>query len=414
MIYIEKISTGKHTTWQTFTDQFTCTVQERQSRVFENPTQGIPKNHICLDLISTDVQQNLSGIALGKYFGTRGIDIDLLLSNGVSIENLVIELSIDVVNSLPNLKLKKLLENYIVILNDFDEGGNFYGHTNLVEFLTQRGITPKLLFFVGGCFQQHDYPSLNVFKIVFDFWLLATVFSNELFYSAVFDKNKKETLLSVLEIVPDNFCALPVLKPRAHRIRLLSELDKLQLLELCDWSLGLELESVDHVVYENFNIEKYVDTNITDIKSFLSKYTFPKLLPGEFRTLEDIQSPNTAWFNRYKYYISTETYIGDDTIIGKNTFVTEKTYKGFLIGSTPILHVDAGALDYLTELGFKCQYASSEPADICAMLQDALQKPYTVSDRIHNFDHYTNKEFLVQSAVQPLNKIASLINSIRR
>jgi hypothetical protein len=48
------------------------------------------------------------------------------------------------------------------------------------------------------------------------------------------------------------------------------------------------------------------------------------------------------------------------------------------------------------------------------MLQDALQKPYSMSDRIHNFDHYTNKEFLVQSAVQPLNKIASLINSIRR
>lgn len=414
MIHIEKISDKSHTTWQTFVDHFTCTTLERSNRVFEHSSLGVSKNHICLDLIGNSVLENLSGVSLGKHFGTTGINIDLLLTDNICIDNLVVEISIDTINSIPNVKLKKLLENYIVILNDFDEGGNFYGHTNLVDFLTQRNIKPKLLFFVGGCFQQLDYPSLNIFKIVFDFWLLATVLSNKFFYSAVFDKNKKQDFLSQLDSVPEHFCALPVLKPRAHRIKLLSALDKSNLLEHCDWSLGLELNSVEHDMYDNFNIDKYVDTSILDIKNFLSKYKFPRLMPGNFKTVADISSPNPEWFNKYKYYISTETYLGNDSVIGKNTFITEKTYKSFLVGSSPIIHADNSASAYLNSLGFKCDYASPDPYIICNMIQDALLKPYNNADRIHNFDLITNKDFLVKSAVQPLNKIASLINSIRR
>ena len=415
MIHVEKISSSLHNTHQTFIDVFTCTELERLQHFNPGTPHGIAKDFICADLIGKDVTANLANITLGKYFGTAGINIDLLLSGSVNIENLVVEISIDTVNTLPKIKLKHLIENHIVILNDFEEGGNFYGNISLENFLIQRNITPKLLFFTGGCFQQRDLPELNVYKIVFDFWLLATVFSDEFFYSAIFDQTKKQKLLDQLELVPERFCVFPSLKPRQHRIILLVMLYKLGLLKYCDWSLGLELSKITNHVYDDFNLNSYLEhehATSFDVLNFINNHTFPKLLDGSCVNFKDLVSPSIELINKYKYYISSETYSG----AGSNTgvFVTEKTYKSFLIGSMPILHTDPSARNYVNNMGFKCTYASSDPRDICGILELLLNEPYSTADRLHNFDLITNKDFLVNSVVQPLNKIASLINSIRR
>ena len=148
MIHIEKLAVSSNTskTWQTFVDIFTCSELERSQRQFARAANGHAKDFMCMDLIGKDVIANLSGVTLGKYFGTTGIDINMLLLGNIDIENLVLEISIDILNSLPSSKLKKLLENYIVIFNDFDEGGNFYGKDSLKTILATQNIKPKLLF----------------------------------------------------------------------------------------------------------------------------------------------------------------------------------------------------------------------------------------------------------------------------
>lgn len=415
MIHIEKISSIGKNTWQTFVDTFKCSELERSQRVFSQVTEGVAKDFIAIDLIGKDVTANLKGVSLGKYFGTGGLDINLLLSGNVDIDNLVIEISIDIVNSLPTIKLKKLLEHHIVILNDFEEGGNFYGSINLENFLVQRNIKPKLLFFTGGCFEQRDIPELNVYKIVFDFWLLATVFSDEFFYSSIFNQSRKQAMLDQLETAPERYCVFPALKPRVHRMLLLIMLDQQGLLDYCDWSLGLELSTINHKYYDNFHLDAYLGedfANSPEVLNFIKKYKFPKLLDGSCENFKDLVSPGKVLFNKYKYYISSETYSG----IRKNShiFVTEKTYKSFLIGSMPILHISSSARNYLNNMGFRCNYASSIHSDICKTVHLLMNEPYSTADRLHNFDLITNKDFLIKSAVQPLNNIASLINSIRR
>jgi hypothetical protein len=421
MIHIEKLSlngVGKYT-WQTFVDNFLGT-KETRKHFLEEERPKLSRAYINSQILTPHLFTKLSNITLGKYFGFVGVDINLLLSDQINIENLVIEISVDNLNSLSNRKLKLLLEKFPIILNDFEEGGNLYGKEdlNLVKFLSERNIKPKQLFLVGSGVQYKDYPDLNIYKIHYDYWMIISATISEKFSNALFDSQYKQSLLDKLALdIPRDFCIIPIFKPRVHRIKLLAYLESLSLLEKCDWSLAFNYTPET----DNYRSLKVKSDVASKLSNFLNKYNFPKFLSrNSGLDWTDIISPSMPCFNQYNYYLSVETFLGDEllTPMGSCGFVTEKTFKGFLTGAAPLIYGPKEINDHLSKIGFKTLTADidisnyREVGDFLNILSNN-----TVHEREliqHNFDLITNKDYLTDQIVQPLNKIAELINSIRR
>lgn len=428
MIHIEKLSLkniGKYNcqdldlpTWQTFIDNFLGT-KETRTHLLEKRKTNMVRNYINSQIITSNVLPKLKGIALGKYFGQAGVDINELLVNSFNIENLVIELSIDNLNSLPRNKLKPLLESYPVILNDFEEGGNLYHNENLnlVKLLIDQNIKPKQLFLVGSGLQMQDYPQLNIYKIHYDYWLIACATIRE----HILD-NKQSLLDNISSSTPSNFCIVPMFKPRIHRLKMLSYLDSINILDKCTWSLGYNYSNaVDSYQLSN-NGQHLGDTEIMNqIDLFLSNHTFPKILPNApYDKWENIVLHDMSIFNQYRYYLVAETYIGDElsSPLGGCGMVTEKTYKCFLTAAAPIIYGPPDMSRHLNTVGFKTLTEHLDISDYRSVgnfLNELSLTQTHEKDLIqHNFDLITNKDFLADQVASPLNKIAELINSIRR
>jgi hypothetical protein len=420
MIHIEKLSLKnvEKYSWQTFTDNFIGT-KETRTYLLEHKMPHLARAYINSQILTPLLLPKLNNVTIGKFFNTTGLDIDILLMGKYDIKNLVIEISVDNINSLPKNKLKQLLEKYPVILNDFEEGGNLFGREelNLVKFLTDRNIKPKQLFLVGGCLQLEDYPLLNIHKIHYDYWMIISATVNQNFSNAIFNNNYKQDLLDRLENTPNKFCIIPMFKPRQHRLNLLSQLNHIDMLDKCDWSLALDYKP-ETPAYKSFcSIPKQESYNV---EAFLKKYKFPKFLPnGVDLTWSNIISPNIADFNQYRFYLSAETYLGDEVLtpMGGCGFTTEKTFKSFLTGCAPIIYGPKEIDSYLSNIGFKTMYNtdSLNYSSVSNLVKTVYDTQIYEKDLIqHNFDLITNGDFLASQVASPLNKIAELINSIRR
>lgn len=421
MIHIEKLSL-KHITkysWQTFTDNFLGTKLSRKHFIELN-TPDKSRSYLNTNILTSALLSKLTNVTLGKYYGTTGVDIDHLIIGNVAVQNLVVEICTDHLSYYPVKKLKILLENHTVILNDFEEGGNLYNldRLNLVKFLTARNIKPKQLFLVGGVFQQTDYPALNIHKIQYDYWLIVTATISDFFNKALDDYSFKQSMLDRLEQPPDKFCLMPIFKPRQHRLELLTHLDSIGILDLCDWSLAYNYSrTIDR--YNSMIVD--INTMPDHVKQFLSsdKYSFPKLLPDLNTEWGDIIAPNPIHFNKYKYFISAETHLGHElgNELGGCGFITEKTFKCFLIGSSPIIYGPSRSASYLNTLGFKTSCPDIDCNDYKQIAnfikQKSLNSVYEKDLIQHNFDLITDLNFLTDQIVKPLHKIAELINSIR-
>ena len=413
MIHIEKLSSEstRMYNWENFCD-FLIPGQTNKFQSSTNHNKWIETKFITSEYFSNSVFKKFPNVLIGKHFGTIGMDLDLLLLGHINIDNLVVEMSAECLKAMPRKKLKLLLETYPVILNDFMEFGTLYGmdQPHLVTFLNNLNIKPKQLFLVGGGFQLHDYPQLNIFKIQFEFWTVVTVLLDEFFSNAVFNSKYKEQQLAKLENTPTKFCLAPIYKPRYKRVELLALLDNLNILEKCDWSLALNSSP---------RVDSYAENAIEDFSPFIQKYQFPRELTSteKYNTL---QKPQTDWFNRYKFYVSAETYIGDemDMIMGGCSSITEKTIKSFLIGASPIILGGTGSLDHLDKMGFKTQfgnYDTTSTSDISKLLLEINDNPIYDAKLIqHNFNRITDLEFLIELFCQPISQISTILNNNQR
>jgi len=422
MVHIEKLSLKNvvRYSWQTFVDNFLGNTSTRQHKL-ELYVPGKSRSYLNTDILTSEVLYKLKGVSLGKFYGMKGIDIDYLLSGAINIDNLLVEVTIDHLSYLPAHKLKSLFENYSVILNDFEEGGNLYGLAglDLVSFLTERNIQPKQLFFVGGCFKQKDYPQLNIHKIQYDYWMIVSATINNFFSDALMDSAYKQTLLDRLDQPAKNFCLIPIFKPRIHRLELLAYLDSLNMLDICDWSLAFNfnarINSYKSLTTKTESLPEHIKTFLTN-----GKYSFPKFVPNNTGVeWQDIIATNSLNFNKYKFFVSVETYIGNEitTVLGDCGFASEKTFKCFLTGSAPILYGPSGIADHIRSLGFKTldDIDTTDYKTVGNYIQQkSINQTYEKTLIQHNFDLITNKSFLTDQIVNPLNKIADLINSIRR
>ncbi len=421
MIYVEKLSNKNLHSYrfQTFIDNLLADKQSRINIAKEFANLKI-RNYSKMDQLYPYLKSKLKQVELGKFFGPEGVDIDILLSDRSLPKNLAIEISLDHINQLPKKKIKLLLENFAIILCDFDEGGNLFGPSGpqLVSILSEYNIKPKQIFLVGGCFDMQDCLDLNIHKVNFDYWLIASIILDNKFSPALFDLSFKESVLQQLEKVPNQFCIAPVLKPRVNRLQLLSELDKNQILDKCNWSLGYNMKRSDRFFYNKYDFSGLSTEEQNNISNFLNKYTFPKLLKNECNEFVDVIT-GSEWFNQYKFYLSMETYIGNEYshCFGPHGFITEKTYKSFIIGSNPIIYGPTGSAEYLKNMGFRvpfCIDSSDNKDSIVQALHNLTDTQYDVQVVQDNFDLITNLDFLLDSIAKPLEKVADLINSIRR
>ena len=413
-IHIERLSIDniENYIYQTFIDSF---LGNTSLRVDKQSNSAI-KTYSYTEILTPFLLPKLKNVHLGKHFGFKGVDINLLLTNQINIDNLVIEITVDILNVLPTKKMKMLLENYPVILSDFQEGGNLYGRSdvNLIDdVLVQKNIKPKQLFLVGGCFQMKDYPEMNIHKINYDHWLIFTTTFTDYFSNALFDKTLRNSLISQLEICPENFCVIPIYKPRLPRLELLAQLDYDGILNKTDWGLNLKLIDSKELYPEYPTLSSDVVQFLTNNKNELPKL----LLPSVWRNF--VATP-TNWFNKYKVYVSAETYMGDEFYnpMGGSGFTSEKTYKGFLLGAAPVIYGPQGIDEYLQNLGFKTLTFGVDcknPVEISKLLASEYRSnSYKKDIVIHNFELITNIDFLIEKICEPLHKIAELINSIRR
>lgn len=383
--------------------------------------------------INSQILNSSTNVCVGKHYGKLGIELDqLLLHPPHNIENLVVELPVDYLPAISKKRLKKIFETHIVMLNDFEEFCTTYGvhRPHIVSILQENNIKPKCLFLVGAPFQMHrQFVDLNIYTIPFEYWLLVTVSAEDFFFNAVIDSEYKEKLINMLQQDASHHCAIPIFKPRKHRVELLTYLDNIGALNECDWSFTYNHKKG----FDAFatNPIGAVDSQLTDLSEeeqlFLSKYDFPREFDFEGKwklSASPYLNPRTLisaeWFNRYKFTLASETYIGNeiDPILGGCASLTEKTFKTILQGSMPIIHGGKGSVEHLENLGFKSQfgnYDSSSLEDIGKILTEINQQPYVNKDMImYNFDRITTLEFLASLVTTPLNKIADLINSIRR
>ena len=394
----------------------------------------IYKNNNLAKHINIHLPKQLNNISIGKYFGKVGIELDQLLLSPPNIDNLVIEIPIYYLNIIPTKRLKFLLETHVVLLNDFQEFGCTYGifAPHIVSFLTESNIMPKCLFLVGAGFQLNsEYKKLNLYTIPFEYWLLSSVAVQDFFLNAVVDTDHKNTLMSELYHQPKKnkyVCAVPTLKPRRHRIELLSHLDKIGILNQCDWSCALNQSKRFNNYVSTPNQSSNKVSSFTDEEiNFINSYSFPKEL--EFNEQWQLkESPYSAiptmtavdWFNQYKFILASETYVGNEInpLLGGCGQLSEKTFKSFLYGSSVIVHGAKGSTEELSKLGFKTQfgnYDSSSVSEIGDILMEVYKNPVVDTElTVHNFDRITDLHFLTSLVATPLNKIADLINSIRR
>lgn len=369
-------------------------------------------------LLKSYIENQLKNISIGCMYGSTGIDINTLL---VEKPDIIIETSYRDLKMLPFAKKVRLLEQFTVMLTDFEESGAIYGCMDdcLISYLNKLNITPKQIISVTGGFNQVSYNDLNIHCLYIPIWVIFTILANKFYINLVFDRSFKEQQRTLLSYSSKKFGLFPNRKPRLPRVSLLAELEHKDLLNLFDWSLVYSKEELGNKIdyghfINNFESNSIIEKNSNDkIKSFLSNHSFPKVfVDSKHETTGDCVGPADAWFGKYKYYVSAETCVYPGQIsFGTLGDLTEKTFKAMCIGAYPFVLGVPGSEDQLRGLGFRINdygydnlLGYERIVAICNIIEQLSMQPDDVSEIIlHNFDLITSPAFLARLVTEPLN-----------
>jgi hypothetical protein len=366
-------------------------------------------------------------VSIGAQYGYEGIDILLLTATK---PNLVIETHYADLLLLTSKQQKWLLENYTVILCDFEEGGDVYNvsaktegtYPCLIEHLKKLNIMPKKIFSLSPGVLQNNYPKLNIESIYICIWPIITICNNPFYLKFTFDRNSKEAALKKLDLPRESFGLCLNKKPRYDRVKMLAELDARNLLEKFDWSLmysNIPLGSqVGHFVKSpsNFKFNKILEnSDDKQIKTFLNKYPFPKLMQDiNNEQYNDAFAVSPNWLGKYCYYLSNETFSEFYTSsLGYSSVISEKTFKAMCIGAYPFVLGLPNFESKLKELGFKLHsydydnlYGEERIQSIADIIESVINSPFEhKSLTIQNFDLITDVQFLAGLVASPINQM---------
>lgn len=376
-------------------------------------------------LLEPYIKQQLTDVKIGELYGYEGIDINTVLTIK---RDIIIETSYLDLYSLPKAKQKILLENYVVIINDLEEGGAVFGYMGpcIIEHIKSLNIIPRKIYALTSGFLQHDYPDLNIKSIYVPAWAAFCMLSNKITIETVFERSKKEAAINQILNKDKKFGLCLNKKPRIHRVELLAELEHRSLLHHMDWtlvyhndtaSLGKLHDFINSPSNFQYN-DKIQATNNIKIHKFLSSYSFPRVLKNsKHATFGDTIGPADAWLGHYNYYISTETYVDlFKTSLGTTGFVTEKTFKSFSIGAYPFVLGIPNIEKQLRNMGFALEenkydlLSGKERVEgLCNAVNNALENPKNISEYVvHNFNLISNSSFLASIFSSAINKIADI------
>lgn len=323
-----------------------------------------------------------SRFVLGKQYGTKGVDIDLVCSQPSDI---YYELCPVTLQDLPKNKIKYFLKNYNVIIHDYPEG-TFMSVLSIhpIEYIRSLGIKPRNIILSSSSGDEIKDLTLNIKSGFVPIYLMQQYVPHKIDFN----------------FNPSKLALIPVRKARSSRIKLLARLHEQDLLKECDWSLvsNTDEQSLDSL-YTNKELD-YNKLEISDedyIKDFYSKYKdeLPKVLD-----LLENNSPFTSIWNipfrsrNYNYYVAAEP------ILGGPIFATEKTWKGMYIGLPVLTLASSGFNKWLESLGFKTigDFDHLDHEERIMGIVDFLQKPidleHNESVARHNYNLVYNKEFI--------------------
>ena len=306
-----------------------------------------------INLLSETLQNQLLNynISLGKIYGKTGANIDCALKD----QTTYFEVNhYDVVNNIDIRVAKKIFENCNIIVNDFLEGGDFWG-SNFLNWLIQNKILPKKLVLQtsGFNFKNLNYPNTIVLPCTHMFAVFAltgTVMTD------ILDDEKREKYIEKIKSLRQKkqfqyHAMIPNRKPRLTRVKLLMDLDKANILDKCYWSLAWNR---DHKIDDsdwNSAVKVWrhqreileLEHVSEELKMFLKKYM--NILPKNLCGVENIDTStgfriSHSWAGDSKWLIAGEVAT---VAFSKNTpnlkgFITEKSFKAYLLGM-PLLSI---------------------------------------------------------------------------
>lgn len=414
MIYVERLRSKFKKPFLTL-----CDLINKDNTKGDNFLWMYPASH----LLKSFVDKKLEGVAIGKQFGALGVDIIQLFAEH---QNCIVELTyLELLDLSPTFQ-RKLLSDYAVIISDLEEGGASFGKFNkcLINHISSLGIIPKKIYCLTSGYDQQDFKKLNITSIYIPVWAVIAVTCDPYYTDIIFDQSKKDAALT--KIVNDDKKLAICLnkKPRYHRVKMLAELYKRNLLDSIDWSLIYHRESPGGRPGEfinnpnNFRFSKIIkELPDEDINVFLKSYQFPKHMHDyKHATMGDSIGPSPTWLGKYKFYIGNETYAdAENTSFGTTRFLTEKTFKPMCMGAYPLLNGIPGIVDHAAKLGFKfCDYSYDNLAGdqrisiICDILEKKMYDEQSIKQVVeHNFLLITDPDFLSDILAKPANSIAN-------
>ena len=348
------------------------------------------------------------GVHIGKNYGTRGITVQDMMNTGADA-NTIYCISVEEFSQLSNIDRYMLLTNYVVMICDLAEGGfhfselfSKYGN-NMNAFTKNEPV--RCCFVCTSGMENFNFIAGVRNTVNIPYFMLLT--SWECHSKALIPDPKQF-------MKPVKSALVPVHKPRMHRIKMLAQLDKMNLLNVCDWSLtvnqhsGGEFGDFQHTPNVSLARFNFLTTDPV-CKSFYEKYQhqLPKsLVNNDISEFSECIPLPVQLAGKYQWYVSCETYT-------HMQFVTEKTYKAFMCGLPVLLVADANtAKSFSKDTGFELPYhdryddygISDQDHNRFKHIAELIaENPAVHKDTImHNFNLINNIEWQVVSSVEPV------------
>lgn len=367
-------------------------------------------------------------IFLGRKFGITGASIyQAILDN----TNTVYEISDADISILPAPLLKQFLTNCTVLIHDYNEGGSFIcGKNNLLVWLEKLNFVPKKIYLHTSNYNFKDTNLKNVVVLPHsDMFAIYTACSIP---ELVDDQIKRQARLDALDSIRsyNNFQYHAMVynrKPRYHRVRLLAELDTLNILDQCFWTLAWNKEGdiIENDWIKSPNVLRHqtaiANKSVKTVNEFLDKYmdTLPKVLPNApCKDLSGSRYIDLTWSEKVKWGTAVEVFnYTNSDYPNPQGFLSEKTWRHFLLGIPPLIISASGANTSLKKLGIQIVDAVDDTLEgdqrvqtIAKFLSDDFHSPIIDHSELkkmslRNFELVTDKNFLASIVTNSLKDI---------
>lgn len=361
-------------------------------------------------------------ITLGQKFGVQGASIyEAILNNN----NTVYEISDEDIFSIPNHLIKPFLENCVVLIHDYNEGGSFIcGKENILLWIKNLKFTPRRIYLHTSNYNFKDTDLQNVFVLPYaDMFAIYTACSLP---HLLTDPNQRQQHLDKLDVYRSNHnyqyhAMVYNRKPRYFRVALLSRLEELGILKNCLWTLAWNKDEdiIEKDWTKSPNVvrhqQRVLSNSTTAIDNFLNAYLdeLPKILNNTPADISGSRYISLDWGRTIKWGTAVEVFnYASSEYPNPQGFLSEKTWRYFLTGIPPIVISAGGACSALKALGMQIVDLIDDTSEGQPRV-DAVANFLAKDFYKNQFDHKLLKEMSLRNfeLVTDKNFLSSLVTN---